>query len=637
MSSTTGVQAELAALVALHVARDGEIDSDQIFTLSLDDFGWTSAWLGSGTRADYLQIKLSESGLVHIRVIESKSAKPGPRINCDQHAPPFSEGIEQVRKTILTLNQIFNSLEPTLDEDLRFASLIEQFMASVLSKSSDMAEKNRAKIFKLINNLSSRKISPTIDGIVVLTQAGASEDDQERQDQITDDGIKVVAVGRREVEKALGIRVNPKQQDKVSAKINQGLEQPSSSLPNIKSLDKNNKDSNKPVRSLNEGSNSANGNISVVDEVTKPNNNDNFLNEKYQDLAKKLISAAVLQKVDVDGSDPEFILEGPALITIGIKLKEGSSIQPFRARLPDIARDIGMGDKADFILVENDSKPRTVRVILPRSEKNIPPVPFYESEPVVEEGYLPIYIGQTVDGKDFRTSVESWPHMLVAGSTGSGKTTLLKTILNQLSKYAGDYAEFLITDGKGETDYMNLIPEYGYVKDFPGVQLGADSALKVLQWAEEEMERRREYILELHKSSSGLSSGINAITIFKDSVMQNKIPPIKPLIVVVDEFADIVISSKKNAELFETLIQRISQVGRSRMIHLLLATQRPDKETIRGAIKANLNARVVLQLPTQADSMTVLGQSGAEKLLRPGDFLFQRGSGSMIRLQGYSI
>ncbi len=106
---------------------------------------------------------------------------------------------------------------------------------------------------------------------------------------------------------------------------------------------------------------------------------------------------------------------------------------------------------------------------------------------------------------------------------------------------------------------------------------------------------------------------------------------------VIDEFADIMLAGKKSADEFESLVQRVSQVGRSRLMHLVLATQRPDKETIRGAVKANLNARAVFRLPTQADSLTVLGQGGAERLMLHGDMLFQHGTGVPARLQGYKV
>jgi DNA segregation ATPase FtsK/SpoIIIE-like protein len=106
-------------------------------------------------------------------------------------------------------------------------------------------------------------------------------------------------------------------------------------------------------------------------------------------------------------------------------------------------------------------------------------------------------------------------------------------------------------------------------------------------------------------------------------------------VIVIDEFADLMLAGRAQAEAFLRNVQRVAQVGRSRMVHLVLATQRPDKETIRGAIKTNLDARVVMRLPTAADSMTVLGRGGAERLLKYGDLLFECG-GNLTRLQGYA-
>ena len=114
-----------------------------------------------------------------------------------------------------------------------------------------------------------------------------------------------------------------------------------------------------------------------------------------------------------------------------------------------------------------------------------------------------------------------------------------------------------------------------------------------------------------------------------------KDPTVVPLIVFIDEFADIMLAGKTSADEFLGLVQRVAQIGRSRLIHLVLATQRPDRNTIKGAIKSNLDARVAMRLPTSADSMTIMGHGGAEKPLKKGDFWFQHG-GSIIRLQGYS-
>jgi DNA segregation ATPase FtsK/SpoIIIE-like protein len=162
---------------------------------------------------------------------------------------------------------------------------------------------------------------------------------------------------------------------------------------------------------------------------------------------------------------------GPSLFAVGLRLREGTTIQPLRARLADIARDIGLGDRADEMDVENDSEPRTVRVLLPRPDRQFPELPSIPKIAVGPDGYLPIYIGKTVDGTDWSAAVESWPHMLVAGTTGSGKTTFIRSILRQLMAYGAEKLKIVVVDGKGDTDYLGLVPPEMFPEIFPDVQL----------------------------------------------------------------------------------------------------------------------------------------------------------------------
>jgi S-DNA-T family DNA segregation ATPase FtsK/SpoIIIE len=111
--------------------------------------------------------------------------------------------------------------------------------------------------------------------------------------------------------------------------------------------------------------------------------------------------------------------------------------------------------------------------------------------------------------------------------------------------------------------------------------------------------------------------------------------PLKPLIVLIDEFAEIMLGAGQSAKDFEDLVQRLVQTGRSTLVHLVLVTQRPDMNVLRGAVKANLATRVALAVPTHHDSMTVLGEVGAEELLGKGDMIFWSGTGRRVRLQGY--
>ena len=107
------------------------------------------------------------------------------------------------------------------------------------------------------------------------------------------------------------------------------------------------------------------------------------------------------------------------------------------------------------------------------------------------------------------------------------------------------------------------------------------------------------------------------------------------LVVVIDEFADIILSlDKKERSQFEKQINRLAATGRAVGIHLILATQRPTTDVITGTIKANIPARVSFRLPSQVDSRTILDRVGAENLLGQGDMLVSVNN-EIQRLQGY--
>lgn len=114
-------------------------------------------------------------------------------------------------------------------------------------------------------------------------------------------------------------------------------------------------------------------------------------------------------------------------------------------------------------------------------------------------------------------------------------------------------------------------------------------------------------------------------------------PLVRPLVIVIDEFADLMMQQGPESRRFEDSVQRLVQVGRSSLMHLVLGTQRPDARTLSGRIRANLGGRAIFNLPTFHDSMTALAKGGAETLAGKGDMLFLSGNGQALRLQGYNI
>jgi hypothetical protein len=619
-ASLSTVPAKIGSLVALHVAKEKLSSDDISFTLSLDEMGWTRVWLpqGGGPRADFLVVAIDRSGKVLFQVLESKSEESGNKIVCDPNVEPYGEAITQVNRTLKAIEEISTATAPTLDQDLRYTSLIEHLMAAAMSSYEDLNADQRAKAIDTINKLSRREAEVRFEGVVVLTQAGINSP---REVRSVNKGLAIVWSGNPDVEKTFGLSKGFALTTHTNKK-DEGVNQKSHAVTNqIGTQAKDDQDDE---------------NTSMVKPLSSKKVETVISESDVGDMSKAFIAASKMHGIPVAESEPVYLQAGPSVVVFGMRLREGAKVKDLQTRIQDIARDAGFGDSAGAISVENDNEPRTVRVEMPRPDREFPSLPDH-SMPAIGGGgnYLPILIGQEIDGRDHESSVEEWPHMLVAGTTNSGKTTFLKSLLRQAARHGAGRLRTLIVDGKGDTDYFGIVPQDMFPEPFTDIQLGSQAAIDALRWAVAEMDNRKKSIVELARKTPHKPT--KAADLFKSAVREKRIPEVVPLLVVIDEFADIMLGNKKDADEFEALVQRIAQVGRASLVHVLLATQRPDRETVRGAIKANLNCRAVFRLPTQADSVTVLGNAGAEKLLFHGDMLFKSGPDAGVRLQGYSV
>lgn len=256
-----------------------------------------------------------------------------------------------------------------------------------------------------------------------------------------------------------------------------------------------------------------------------------------------------------------------------------------------------------------------------------------QSEYVNSEKPLLVALGKGISGVSVFANIGKMPHLLIAGATGSGKSVTIHSIINSLLfRNSPENLKFIMIDPKRvELTQYNKIPHL-----LTPVITDAKKVIMSLRWATKEMDRRYD-ILESKKVRDIESYHKNVLFPYMEKYKKNpdlneEAPEMMPyIIVVVDELADLMQVYPRE---LESVIIRLAQMSRAVGIHLILSTQRPSVNVITGLIKANIPARIALQVASQFDSRTILDTAGAEKLLGAGDMLYMSGEMSKpIRLQ----
>ena len=210
-------------------------------------------------------------------------------------------------------------------------------------------------------------------------------------------------------------------------------------------------------------------------------------------------------------------------------------------------------------------------------------------------------------------------HVLAAGTTGSGKSVFIHSMLRQLiQKYPPSALKMFLVDPKGSE-----FPFYKYAKHLiGGIRSDAEQASKALDDVIGIMDERNKLFA---------SRGCRDISRFNSKFPNEKMPLI---LVVIDEFADIILTDEFG---FELKVKRIAAKARSAGIYLFLATQRPDSNVVTGVIKSNIPARICLKVTSAGNSRIILDQAGGEALKGNGDMLVSDGMGLIRRAQGYYV
>ena len=258
---------------------------------------------------------------------------------------------------------------------------------------------------------------------------------------------------------------------------------------------------------------------------------------------------------------------------------------------------------------------------------------------------LTIALGKDIAGRPVWADLAAMPHLLIAGATGTGKSVSIHAMVASiLFKATADDVRFILIDPK----MLELSVYEGIPHLLVPVVVDLEKAAAALLWATGEMEARYRMMRELgvrnldsYNRSIGHSSkpfalrgtlGENAGSGQRAGDTSIKYARLPKIVIVIDELADLLLSHGKTVE---RDITRLAQQARAAGIHLMLATQRPSVDVVTGLIKANLPARISLQVTSRVDSRTILDSIGAERLLGAGDMLFMPpGTAQLRRLHG---
>lgn len=230
-------------------------------------------------------------------------------------------------------------------------------------------------------------------------------------------------------------------------------------------------------------------------------------------------------------------------------------------------------------------------------------------------------VGEQPDGRPLRVDLSdpATAHLLIGGQAGSGKSSLLLTIAAGLVHFHGpDAVRLTLVDPKRVTFAPSFREAIGAHLDGP-VLYSAEDALPLLADLIDEMERRyavmeRAGVQDLQEYNEQAEAGVR----------------LPRRVVLVDEFADLAVSGASRE--FFARMDRLGAKARAAGIHLLLATQRPDRETVPSRLKANLGGKIALRVASGVNSRIILDQKGAEDLLGKGDLLAELGRG-VVRAQ----
>lgn len=321
---------------------------------------------------------------------------------------------------------------------------------------------------------------------------------------------------------------------------------------------------------------------------------------------------------------------GPTVTLYEITPEQGVRISKIRGLEDDIA--LSLSALGIRIIAPIPGK-GTIGIEVPNSNpKMVSGQSIIGSKKFQESTYdLPIALGKTITNEVFMVDLCKMPHVLVAGATGQGKSVGLNAIITSLlyKKHPAELKFVLVDPKKVEFSIYSVIEHHFLAKLPDGEDAIITDVTKVVQTLNSicvEMDTRYDLLKAAH---------VRNIKEYNEKFINRRLNPEKGhkfmpyIVVVIDEFGDLIMTAGKDVEL---PIARIAQLARAVGIHMIIATQRPTTNIITGTIKANFPARIAFRVSAMVDSRTILDRPGANQLIGRGDMLFLQGA-DPVRVQ----
>ena len=565
---------------------------------SIDD-PVTRAWLNldtSGRRADFLTVQFdADDGLI-LDIVEVKAHdEPDAAFTVTGDDVVQGPAVDQVFQSTETIRRLFSGEENVTIAPRKEALREQLYHEIIASNVADSKGEWVERINRVFRGEAQLEVNPRIVSVEITNNATRDES----IDGVTPEAqhIRIDRIPRQTIVRLLVSGYEEPPTDDASEELPGGQETAPAET-GASAADSSSKD--------------ADDDAAAVHSFGEP--------EAYAESVQRLKRVLFEFDIDIRDVDPAEVEVGPNIVRYKVRLGAGEKQQKLVSRSEDIAREMSMESEP---IVHRLPGTRYIAVDVPRADRTVVRLDEYLRhlpDPVdLTVGDIPFIAGVEPSGEAVVADLRDAPHMLVGGTTGSGKTVFLYSLLACILETQDlDSVDIAIIDPK-LTNFMFFGSLPNLVTD--EIITEAPAAYDLFERVVDEEIPRRKRILE--KSMSVDIADHNART---DD-------PLSPMIIIVDEYADLLDAAAEDAEQMETNVRRIAQIARSVGIHLVIATQRPSANIIDTDLRSNLDMRAAFRVPNHTDSQIILDDTGAEGLGGDGDMLFKEGN-EMLRLQG---